>query len=172
MHLLIQYVFHTSLKKIRLTSRQVSDCFAKIETARNLGSGFVEIQTQIAVAKLRYTRWLESVRLMNGEADNIQSHLPVASATEAEVVKNLLGSIEIAFNKASKSASKYLVQEPPPNAANTDPVNVDDRAELALRITQRAERHQKDANLFHKVKWSLRDAKELQTLATKVSSAT
>jgi hypothetical protein len=153
-----------------LTHRQVGDCFAKIETARNLGAGYIQVENELAVAKLKYARWLDTVLITDAESGSIETDLQVASPEEAKIVKNLLGGIETAFNKASKAASKYLVQDATQNASNSNSVKVDNRVDLAARITERADRHQKNASLFRKMKWSLHDAKALQALAMMVSS--
>jgi hypothetical protein len=130
----------------------------------------MQVETQLAVARLRYTRWLDTVQITDAATGISQSNVQVASFEQANVVKNLLGGIEVAFTKASDSASKYLVEEASPPTSGAASVNVDNRVELATRITERANRHQKNASLFRKMKWSLHDAKALKELASTVSS--
>jgi hypothetical protein len=129
----------------------------------------MQVETQLAVARLRYTRWLDTVRITDAATGTFQSNVQVASPEQANVVKNLLGGIEVAFEKASNSASKYLTEASQPSSSATS-VNVDSRVELATRINERANRHQKNASLFRKVKWSLHDAKALKELASTVCS--
>ena len=117
--------------------RQVGDCFVSIDTARNLGPGLIQVETQLAVARLRYSKWLNTVRIADVATGDSRSRVQVASPEQAKVVKSLLGGIEVAFWKAKHWTSKYLAGEASTPTSGTNSVSIENRDELVTSIIER-----------------------------------
>ncbi|KAH7357338.1 prion-inhibition and propagation-domain-containing protein [Pyrenochaeta sp. MPI-SDFR-AT-0127] len=144
------------------------DCFEYVQLGRGFSTNFQTSLLKLDNARLRLSRWGESVGL-TGELENTQSQQVVAVATEdTPKAEEVLGQILELFANAEGISMKYKIRadENDSHLSVLDPnTNMDTSGQtLHKKMRDLAIRRQNKTFLRQKVKWALYEEKHFKRL--------
>lgn len=141
------------------------DCFGYVQLARDFDGDFHTFLLQLSCARLRFTRWGHSIRVLE-DPGFIHNTTP----DELWTTKNLLLQILALFKKVERKSAKYG------SAANHPSISTDGLDDLRSRIEgkmseiayERVE-PRKQPGLVKKASWALHDAKHMMSLIKNIT---
>lgn len=147
----------------------VAECFDKIEISRQFGKDFEHHALHLDLAKLALQRWRQSVNVLDDVPDAaLMNQLAVASDHESELVRKLLGNIQLAFEQAESTTKRYTPTPPKPSSSAGSSEDIE-LVVLDERVRKAYQKRQGSVSITKKARWVLHDAKASQTLVERVS---
>lgn len=148
------------------------DCFEYIQVGRSFGKNFQTSVLKLDVARLRLSRWGESIGL-SSDLDQIQSlDNTKLAAEEVRQSQDLLGQIQDLFADAEGVSKKFESRTPPGKdlilhnlATDLDPVPTS----LHQKMRELSIKRQSHAKLRRKAKWALYEEKHFKRLIEDVT---
>jgi hypothetical protein len=136
------------------------DCFEYVQIGRGFGRDFQTSLLKLDVARLRLTRWGESVGLGSAldEAQSLES--TVFSAKAVPLAERILGQIQDLFADAERVSQRFQQNPAHDSIADLDAAP----ASLHQKMRDLAIRRQGRAGLRKKAKWALYEEKQLSRL--------
>jgi hypothetical protein len=119
------------------------------------------------MAAIAYERWRKSVKLMD-EENTTGVKLPIANPKEAQTVKDLLGAIVTAFERAEESTTQPMIKTPEPTDRCVEVP--DNLRSLRARHQAAVEKRQRSTGAWRKLRWVVHDKQALSTLTERVSN--
>jgi hypothetical protein len=143
------------------------DCFEYVQLGRNFGSSFQTSVLKLDDARLRLSRWGESVGLSGDLKDGLALQQTLASAQDVEKARDRLGQILHLFINAQHVSSGF---KPGSGANNPDLIgdSIDSlnpaAANLHIKMRELALKRQNNTSLRRKAKWALYEEKHFKKL--------
>ncbi|KAK5739284.1 hypothetical protein LTR17_005390 [Elasticomyces elasticus] len=140
--------------------------FEHVEAAKNYGAQYQRLMLRLSILQLRLARWGATVRLVDGESEQLSSYgFSVSSQAEAETVRRLLGEIFGSLEDARTASQPYT---PAPTLVDNRFVATN-RATASITAMMQmtrtlARRRQKQSTTLQKARWALHDESKLRRL--------
>jgi len=113
---------------------------------------------------IAYERWRRSVKLADDE-NTAGVELPIANPKEAQTVKDLLGAIVTAFERAEESTKQPMFKTlKPTDRCYEAPDSIRAKSQAAV------EKRKKGTGAWKKLRWVVHDKQALSTLTERVSN--
>ena len=150
------------------------DCFEYVQLGRSFGHSFETKQLKLDIARLRLSRWGQSVGI-NGNLKDVQSlDQTSVSVVNRDKAEEILGQIEALFTKAQKRSTGYK------NTARSEATNpLEHNPETDLRsvtsslhrkMSQISINRQDRTRLTKKAKWVLYEERHFERLIEDITN--
>ncbi|CAK3818241.1 Hypothetical predicted protein [Lecanosticta acicola] len=132
------------------------NAFDRVESGKAYGKDYQEAALSLRTLQLRLARWRETVEIVE-DSSQANYGVPVASQAQAELLGDLLGSIEGKFKDAEKAGKLHKFKNPtapPPPADGSWTINA-----LEEKVQTMSLERQKKTSVAQKTRWVLHDKK-------------
>ncbi|KAJ9652363.1 hypothetical protein H2201_009224, partial [Coniosporium apollinis] len=149
------------------------DCFEYVQLGRGFGTNFQTSLLKLDNARLRLSRWGQSVGL-SGDLEDVQSlHGTLGSAKDVSKAEGVLGQILELFAAAEGVSTKFKGRAKPTNTNllvyNTQNDLEHVMASLHAKMRELSIKRQNRTGLRHKAKWALYEEKHFRRLIEDVT---
>lgn len=136
------------------------DCFEYVQLGRNFGSNFQTSVLKLDDARLRLSRWGESLGLSGDLKDGLPIQHTLTSAQDVEKARDRLGQILHLFADAEHVSSRFKPDfiDDPIDSLNPTAAN------LHIKMRDLALKRQNNTSLRQKAKWALYEEKRFRKL--------
>ncbi|KAH0541568.1 hypothetical protein FGG08_003980 [Glutinoglossum americanum] len=148
------------------------DCFGYVQLGRKFGKDYQRCLLKLDIARLRLSRWGESVKIYENTDGSWQRHeIPLKSKRDAEAVRGILGEIMALFADAEVVSNRYKSKAKSTDLALHDStIDLEpDLLSLHNKMRDLAINRQKRTGFAKKAAWALYDQKQFSRLIEDVS---
>jgi hypothetical protein len=143
------------------------DCFEYVQLGRNFGKDYQRSLLKLDIAKLRLSRWADTV----DDAHN-QYQFPVGTPVEAQKAEEILGEIVACFADAERVSQRFKTKSN--NSTKLQAYDADKDLEPSLRTIHNKMRdlalmRQRRSSVRHKTAWALYEKKYFDRLINDVA---
>ncbi|KAJ5362070.1 hypothetical protein N7541_002914 [Penicillium brevicompactum] len=141
-------------------------CFEYLQLGRQFGRDFEHYQLKLDIAKLRLTRWGESVKVN----EDPRFANPATSDRDARQVQAILENLETLFQTVHRSSKRYSI-----DAEQRELVTFETNQmqpvfrRLHNRLDSLTRQRQKQTSYFKKAAWALYDCKSFDKMIRQIS---
>ncbi|KAI9843934.1 MAG: hypothetical protein M1838_002401 [Thelocarpon superellum] len=149
------------------------DCFEHVQLGQTIGPNYRRGILRLDIARLRFTRWGQSVHINDIPGAGLrQHHVVVATREEQGLVRDLLGQILVIFTETRQLSETFRVSARPKDLAVVDANTALEPGVKALHHTMRvlSLQRQKRASPAPRTKWALYEEKHLDDLIDQVGT--